>query len=123
MFAKGGTFNSPSLSQYSNQIVDKPTFFAFASGGVPNLGVMGEKNGGSAEATMPLTPTSNGDLGVKAEGMGLNQVKIQIINESGTQMEVTKTSQTSDVEGMVIQAWISGISKNRYGSRQLLQGS
>ena len=54
------------------------------------------------------------EAAAKAEGMGLNQVKIQIINESGTQMEVTKTSQTSDVEGMVIQAWISGISKNRY---------
>ena len=121
--AKGGAYSSPSLSKYSNQIVDKPTFFAFASGGVPNLGVMGEKNGGSPEAIIPLTRTSNGDLGVKAEGMGLNQVKIQIINESGTQMEVTKTQQTSDVEGMVIQAWISGISKNRYGSRQLLQGS
>lgn len=120
--AQGGAYSSPSLSQYSNQIVDKPTFFAFASGGVPNLGVMGEKNGGSAEAIMPLTRTSNGDLGVKADGMGLNQVKIQIINESGTQMEVTKTSQTSDVEGMVIQAWISGISKNRYGSRELLGG-
>ena len=120
--AQGGAYSSPSLSQYSNQVVDKPTFFAFASGGVPNLGVMGEKNGGSAEAIMPLTRTSNGDLGVKAEGMGLNKVKIQIINESGTQMEVTKTSQTSDVEGMVIQAWISGISKNRYGSRELLGG-
>jgi len=117
--AKGGAYSSPSLSQYSNQIVDKPTFFAFASGGAPNMGVMGEAG---SEAIMPLTRTSNGDLGVKAEGMGLNQVKIQIINESGTQMEVTKTSQTTDVEGMVIQAWISGISKNRYGSRELLGG-
>lgn len=118
--AMGGVYNSPSLSAYSNQVVSKPTMFAFASGGVPNMGVFGEAG---SEAIMPLTRTSNGDLGVKAEGMGLNQVKIQIINESGTQMEVTKTSQTSDVEGMVIQAWISGISKNRYGSRQLLQGS
>ena len=122
-YAKGDVFNSPSLSQYSNQIVDKPTFFAFASGGAPNMGVMGEKNGGSPEAIIPLTRTSNGDLGVNASGIGMQSVKIQIINESGTQMEVTKTSQTSDVEGMVIQAWISGISKNRYGSRQLLQGS
>ena len=117
--AQGGAYSSPSLSQYSNQIVDKPTFFAFAQGGTPNMGVMGEAG---SEAIMPLTRTSNGDLGVKAEGMGLNQVKIQIINESGTQMEVTKTSQTSDIEGMVIQAWISGISKNRYGSRDILGG-
>lgn len=117
--ATGGVYNSPSLSAYSNQVVDKPTFFAFANGGVPNIGVMGEAG---SEAIMPLTRTSNGDLGVKAEGIGLNQVKIQIINESGTQMEVTRTSQTSDIEGMVIQAWISGISKNRYGSRDILGG-
>ena len=119
--ATGGVYNSPSLSAYSNQVVDKPTFFAFASGGVPNsnVGVFGEAG---SEAIMPLTRTSNGDLGVKAEGIGLEQVKIQIINESGTQMEVTKTSQTTDMEGLVIQAWISGISKNRYGSRDMLGG-
>lgn len=119
--ATGGVYNSPSLSAYSNQVVDKPTFFAFASGGVPNsnVGVFGEAG---SEAIMPLTRTSSGDLGVKAEGMGLEQVKIQIINESGTQMEVTKTSQTTDMEGLVIQAWISGISKNRYGSRDMLGG-
>lgn len=120
--AQGGAYSSPSLSQYSNQIVDKPTFFAFASGGVPasNLGVMGEAG---SEVIMPITKMSSGNMGVETSGMGLQNVKIQIINESGTQMEVTKTSQTSDVEGMVIQAWISGISKNRYGSRDVLSGS
>lgn len=116
--ATGGAYSSPSLSQYSNSIVDKPTFFAFANGGAPNLGVMGE--GSSSEAILPLTRTSSGNLGVEASGVGTQTMKIQIINESGTQMEVTKTSQTTDVEGMVIQAWISGISKNRMGSRDML---
>ena len=119
MFAKGGSFSSPSLSQYSGQIVDKPTFFAFANGGAPNAGVMGEAG---AEAIMPLTRTSSGNLGVEASGLGLQQMKIQIINESGTPMEVTKTTQTTDMEGLVIQAWISGISKNRMGSRDMLSG-
>lgn len=119
MFAKGGSFSSPSLSQYSNSIVDKPTFFAFAQGGAPNAGVMGEAG---SEAILPLTRTSSGNLGVEASGVGTQTMKIQIINESGTQMEVTKTSQTTDVEGMVIQAWISGISKNRMGSRDMLGG-
>ena len=117
--ATGGTYSSPSLSQYSNQIVDKPTFFAFSSGGAPNLGVMGEAG---SEAIMPLTRTSSGNLGVEASGLGLQQMKIQIINESGTPMEVTKTTQTTDMEGLVIQAWISGISKNRMGSRDMLSG-
>ena len=119
LFAKGGSFSSPSLSQYSNQVVDKPTFFAFAQGGAPNAGVMGEAG---SEAILPLTRTSSGNLGVEASGIGAQTMKIQIINESGTQMEVTKTTQTTDMEGIVIQAWISGISKNRYGSRDMLSG-
>ena len=109
----------PGFCNTSNSIVDKPTFFAFAQGGAPNAGVMGEAG---AEAILPLTRTSSGNLGVEASGVGAQTMKIQIINESGTQMEVTKTSQTTDVEGMVIQAWISGISKNRYGSRDMLGG-
>lgn len=50
-------------------------------------------------------------------------IKIQIINQSGSQMEVTNTKKTVDAEGEVIQLWISGISKNRYGSRDLLGGN
>jgi len=50
-------------------------------------------------------------------------MKIQIINQSGTPMEVTNTKKTMDAEGEVIQLWISGISKNRYGSRDLLGGN
>lgn len=54
-FAKGSAF--------TNSIVNTPTPFQFAKGGVPNLGVMGEAGD---EAIMPLTRTSNGDLGVRA---------------------------------------------------------
>lgn len=61
--AKGNVYDSPSLSNYSGQIVSNPTLFAFAKGGVPNLGVFGEAG---AEAIMPLGRTSSGDLGVKA---------------------------------------------------------
>lgn len=51
-----------------------------------------------------------------------SNIKIQIINQSGTSMEVTNTKQTMDAEGQVMQLWISGISKNRYGSRDMLGG-
>lgn len=50
-------------------------------------------------------------------------IKIQIINQSGTSMEVTNTKKTMDAEGEVIQLWISGISKNRYGARDMLGGN
>ncbi len=61
--ADGGVYSSPSLSQYSGQVVSKPTFFAFARG----AGVMGEAG---AEAILPLKRTASGQLGVQASGGG-----------------------------------------------------
>lgn len=52
MFAKGGAF--------TNSVVSRPTAFATSTG----LGVMGEAG---EEAIMPLTRTSDGSLGVKAQ--------------------------------------------------------
>ncbi|MDE9461959.1 phage tail tape measure protein [Xenorhabdus bovienii] len=57
--AKGGVYDSPSLSAYSGQIVSSPTFFAFAKG----AGLMGEAG---PEAIMPLTRAADGSLGVRA---------------------------------------------------------
>ena len=59
-YAKGGVFDSPSLSQYSGGIYDSPRFFKFASGGV-----FGEAG---PEAIMPLTRGPDGKLGVKSQG-------------------------------------------------------
>lgn len=64
-YAKGGVFDSPSLSAYSNQVYDSPQFFAFAKGG----GVFGEAG---PEAIMPLTRAGDGSLGVRAVGGGQN---------------------------------------------------
>lgn len=63
--AKGGVYESPSLSVFSNSIVDTPTFFAFAKG----AGVMGEAG---PEAIMPLTRAADGSLGVRAVTSGVN---------------------------------------------------
>ncbi|HGN9468864.1 tape measure protein [Providencia stuartii] len=62
--AKGGMYNTPGLSAYSGQVIDAPTFFPFAKGGVPSLGLMGEAG---PEAIMPLTRTKDGSLGVRAQ--------------------------------------------------------
>ncbi|HBV9236744.1 TPA: phage tail tape measure protein, partial [Klebsiella pneumoniae] len=64
-YAKGGVFDSPSLSAYSNQVYDSPQFFAFAKG----AGVFGEAG---PEAIMPLTRAGDGSLGVRAVGGGQN---------------------------------------------------
>jgi len=59
--AKGGVYDSPSLSAYSGGIYDSPKFFAFAKG----AGVFGEAG---PEAIMPLTRSSDGSLGVRMVG-------------------------------------------------------
>lgn len=63
-FAQGGVPGGTGLAAYRNQIVSSPTIFPFARGGVPNIGLMGEKPGAS-EAIVPLVKTPNGDLGVR----------------------------------------------------------
>lgn len=86
--AKGGVYDSPSLSAYSNQIVSQPTTFAFAKG----AGLMGEAG---PEAIMPLTRTSNGQLGVKAaggDGVTRSQAPVVHITITGDGQSKSKSS-------------------------------
>lgn len=69
--AKGGVYSSPSLSAYSGQIVNHPTYFAFAKG----AGLMGEAG---PEAILPLKRGADGSLGVRAAGMGGGAVAVSV---------------------------------------------
>lgn len=59
--AKGGAYQSPSLSTYSGGVYSSPQLFAFAKG----AGVFGEAG---PEAIMPLRRGSDGRLGVTVHG-------------------------------------------------------
>lgn len=121
--AQGGVFNSPDLHSYANSIVSKPTFFKFAKGGIPDIGVMGEKNGGSPEAIMPLTRASNGDLGVKAQvSSSLNNVKVEVINQTSEDVKVSNAAIRRNDGEWVISLVLNGVSKNVLGSRETLRG-
>ncbi|XTZ40525.1 phage tail tape measure protein [Salmonella enterica] len=61
--AKGGVYNSPSLSSFSNGVYNSPQVFAFAKG----AGVFGEAG---PEAIMPLTRAADGSLGVRSVATG-----------------------------------------------------
>lgn len=61
--AKGGVYNSSSLSAYSGQVVHTPTMFAFAKG----AGLMGEAG---PEGIFPLRRGADGKLGVVAQMAG-----------------------------------------------------
>lgn len=93
--ALGGVYDSPSLSAYSNGVYNSPQLFAFAQG----AGVFAEAG---PEAIMPLTRASDGSLGVRAVGSGVNtatssggapQVNIHIDSNGNT-----TTSSTSGYE-------------------------
>lgn len=61
--AKGGVYDSPSLSSFSNQVHDSPQMFAFAKG----AGIFAEAG---PEAIMPLARGPDGSLGVVAMNSG-----------------------------------------------------
>lgn len=89
--AKGNVYPTGDISQYSNSIVNKPTFFtgsprAFAKGG----NVMGEAG---AEGIFPLKRMGNGELGVQATGSGSN-VTVNIIG-APSQPKVTESQDAS----------------------------
>lgn len=70
--AKGGVYNSPSLSNYRNEVHDSPKLFAFAKGGV-----FAEAG---PEAIMPLTRGADGNLGVRAHGGGGQAAQYLTVN-------------------------------------------
>ncbi len=94
--AKGGVYDSPSLSSFSNQVHDKPQMFAFAKG----AGIFAEAG---PEAIMPLTRTAGGELGVRALGGGGGvggggntynfpvSVSVQTTGDGGTAMQEDTT--------------------------------
>lgn len=99
MNAKGGVYDSPSLSAYSNGVYNTPQVFAFAKG----AGVFAEAG---PEAIMPLQRAADGSLGVRAQipnwqGQsqgGSGAAEINIIT-SITIADGATTQQTNDGAG------------------------
>jgi lambda family phage tail tape measure protein len=92
LFAKGGAF--------TNGVYNSPTLFKFANGG--QFGVMGEAG---PEAVMPLRRGPDGSLGVDAEGIGGNNVVVNVINNSNAQASVNQreTRQGTEIDVLIDQ--------------------
>lgn len=100
--AKGGTYNSPSLSEYSNSVVSSPTAFKFANGG--KVGVMGEAGD---EAILPLKRVG-GDLGVKAT-VGKSNVNVVVNNNSTARANASVTESDG---GFNIEVLVEAVEKS-----------
>lgn len=110
--AKGGVYDSPSLSAYSNQIHDTPKLFAFSRG----AGVFGEAG---PEAIMPLKRGADGRLGVSAAG-GTGGVTVNVINSSSQPVTAGQPKISMDSMGrMVVEVMIADLQRNGPYARQL----
>lgn len=105
--ALGGVYSSPDLSAYSNSIVNRPTFFAFARG----AGVMGEAG---PEAIMPLRRTADGKLGVEAIGgrAAAPNVQITLKNEGQPIESAQIISQRWDGTNLMIEAVLNAVARD-----------
>jgi lambda family phage tail tape measure protein len=115
--AKGGVYNSPSLSAYSGKIVTSPTFFAFARG----AGVMGEAG---PEAIMPLSRGPDGKLGVKAQGGGTTVI-VENHSDSQAQVQQSKDGNGNDLirvaVGAAMNEWNSQVQRGGQSYKTLQQ--
>lgn len=113
-WAKGGVFDSPSLSAYSNQIHDTPQLFEFAKG----AGVFGEAG---PEAIMPLKRGPDGRLGVSTHGgVGSGDVTVNVINNSSQPVTASQPKISLDAMGrMVVDVMIADLQRNGPYARQL----
>jgi len=89
--AKGNVFGFANGGSFTNKMFNSPTPFRFATGGGFNMGVMGEAG---PEAVMPLTRGSDGKLGVRSQGGGIN------INYAPT-INIDSRTDRADVERLV----------------------
>ena len=116
--AHGAVYSAPSLSARSNSIVDSPTVFPFAKG----IGLMGEAG---AEAIMPLTRTSGGDLGVKADLSGAGgpqSVEVRVYNEGQQQVAAKRATTTMDNGKMIVALWLREFDNDTMGIRSRIAG-
>jgi len=113
MNAKGGVYDSPGLSAYSNQIHDTPKLFEFAKG----AGVFGEAG---PEAIMPLKRGPDGRLGVAAQSGGTGDVTVNVINNSSQPVTASQPKISVDSMGrMVVDVMIADLQRNGPYARQL----
>lgn len=122
--ALGGAWDRGVQKFATGGVVGSPTLFGARNG----LGLMGEAG---PEAIMPLTRGANGELGVKAEGIGGSPVVVNVINNSNSKATVNQrqTSQGTEIDVVIDQlvgeklgtlGTASNTAMNTWNNRQLI---
>lgn len=105
--AKGHVYSGGVEKFATGGVVGSPTLFPMAGG---RTGLMGEAG---AEAIMPLTRTSGGDLGVKATG---GNVHVNVVNNTNSQVDVSSSERGGDrvIDIMIQQKVAEGFSSGKF---------
>lgn len=74
-------------------------------------------SGGSVSSSSSGTSSSS-----SSDGGSAPNVSINLINNSGTQLESTNSGMKFDGKRWVMQMWLSGVSSNTLGSKDMLKG-
>jgi hypothetical protein len=118
LWAHGGVFDR-GISDYSNSIVDRPTFFKFASGS----GLMGEAG---PEAIMPLRRGSDGKLGVSMHGGGGGVVvNMTVEDHAGVRVRTEQTRRddgTVDIRAVIEQVAAESLTQRGRPLNMAMQG-
>lgn len=101
--AKGGIFATNGIQPFAmGGVVRRPTMFAYANGGVPGAGLMGEAG---PEAIMPLRRGADGKLGV-AGGGGTTNITVNVSSDgtTSTQGNADTSAQLGKAVASAVQA-------------------
>ena len=107
--AKGIAFVNGLRAFANGGLINSPTLFGMANGGV---GVAGEAG---TEAVMPLGRNSSGELGVKTIGSGKEEttkIQININNQTGQPVKGVQTQTQFDGEQYVVSMVLKNVSEN-----------
>jgi len=106
--AEGNVFNRGRVvAMGKGGVVDRPVLFPLARG----AGLMGEAG---PEGVLPLARTRSGDLGVRTTGGGEKRIVVQLINETGTPMQVEQAGEPTETNDEIfVKMYLKNIATNR----------
>jgi hypothetical protein len=115
-FGAGGGETPYVTENAKGNVFGGPRLFRFAQG----VGMLGEAG---PEGVLPLKRTASGDLGVIAVGGGrggVENVSVQIVNETGTPAKVRESKAQFNGQELVITAWLDGYQRDLFGMRSAM---
>jgi len=113
--AQGNVFVAGAPQPYAKGgIIDRPTLFPMASGGMGLAGEAGD------EAIFPITRLPGGDLGIKGSGAAPPNVTVVVTNNTGQAAQARQDAPKWNGQEWVIGVWLDAYERNVGGLRNMM---